>query len=196
MKTVTLKQFIAFGPCWVEEDGGLARLKAIAGEKKNWSALDVLRLDEVSAEDKLWAVLREEFIDAPVLHEFACRCAENALELIEKPDPRSFAAIEAKRKWLRGEITGAELDAAVDAARDAAVAAAVAAARAAAVAAAVAAARAAARAAAVAAAWAAARAAAVDAAVDAAWAAAVDAAVDAARDGQVKLLIDMLEQAE
>ena len=128
MKTVTLDQFISFGPCWLEDDDGLSRLKKIAGRKKNWSALDILRLENVSASDKLWSVLREELIAAPILHEFACRCAEDALKLVEKPDPRSVAAIEAKRKWLRGEITDDELAAsraaAWDASRDAARAAA------------------------------------------------------------------------
>lgn len=51
-----------------------------------------------------------------LLHEFACDEAERALKAQRKagdaPDPRSWAAIEAKRKWLRGEITDAELDAA------------------------------------------------------------------------------------
>ena len=47
-----------------------------------------------------------------VLHEFACLCAEDALKLVKNPDPQSVAAIEAKRKWLRGEITDRELDAA------------------------------------------------------------------------------------
>jgi len=37
---------------------------------------------------------------------------------VDNPDPRSIAAIEAKRKWLRGEITDKELDAARAAARD------------------------------------------------------------------------------
>ena len=59
-----------------------------------------------------------------ILHEFACACAEDALALVEQPDARSVAAIEAKRKWLKGEITDEELDAAWaaawDAARDAA----------------------------------------------------------------------------
>ena len=55
-----------------------------------------------------------------VLHEMACWSAEQALKLVKNPDPRSVAAIEAKRKWLRGEITDAELDAARDAAWDAA----------------------------------------------------------------------------
>jgi len=59
-----------------------------------------------------------------VLHEFACREAEDALKLVEKPDPRSVAAIEAKRKWLRGDISDDELEAAALAAALAAWAAA------------------------------------------------------------------------
>ena len=53
------------------------------------------------------------------LHEFACRCAEDALALIKNPDPRTIAAIEAKRKWVRGEITDQDLAAARNAAWDA-----------------------------------------------------------------------------
>jgi hypothetical protein len=94
---------------------------------------------------------------APILHEFACWCAEGALRLVKNPDPRSVAAIAAKRAWLRGEITEKELAAARAAAWAAAEAAAWAAAEAAARAAAWTAAEAAARAAARAAAWAAAR---------------------------------------
>lgn len=103
MKTVTIEQFMTFNPCYDEK-----RIKRIAGRKKNWTALDVLVLD-IPAQDKLWAVLREEFIDAPILHDFACLCAEEALKLIEKPDPRSVAAIKTKRKWLKGEATYQEL---------------------------------------------------------------------------------------
>jgi hypothetical protein len=66
------------------------------------------------------------------LHEFACRCAETALKTAKVEDVRCWAAIETKRKWLKGEATDAELaaawaaawDAARDAARDAAWAAA------------------------------------------------------------------------
>ena len=61
------------------------------------------------------------------LHEFACWCAEQAL-LRERaagrePDRRSWNAIEAKRKWSRGEVTDEELAAAYAAAADAAYAA-------------------------------------------------------------------------
>ena len=119
MKTVTLDQFMSFGPCYTRE-----RLQKIAGAKAEWSALDILALDQVPANDRLWAVLREELIDAPILHEFACRCAEKALARVENPDPRSVAAIAAKRAWLRGEISDEQLAAAWAAAWAAACAAA------------------------------------------------------------------------
>jgi hypothetical protein len=92
----------------------------------------------------------------PLLHEAACHFAETALRVANVTDPRLWAAIEAKRKWLRGEITNEGLAAARDAAWDAAWAAA--------------------RDAAWDAAW--------DAARDAAWAAARAAARDAAWDEQ------------
>ena len=171
MKTVTPEQFKEFGPCWLETAAGRQRYARVAAMRDEWSALDVLALDGVSNEDKLWAVLREEFIDAPVLHEYACRCAEYALTFVREPDSRSIAAIEAKRKWLRGEISNDDLTAARAAAWAAADAA-----------------RAAARAAW--AAWAAADAA--WAAADAAWA----AARAAAREHEVKLLKELLREVE
>ena len=107
-----------------------------------------------------------------VLHEFALWCAEEALKLVDKPDPRSLEALRIKRLWLDGGATDEELSTARDAARAAAWDAAWDAARAAAWDA---------RDAAWAAAWDAARAAAWADARDAAWAAAWDAR-DAAWD--------------
>jgi hypothetical protein len=118
-----------------------------------------------------------------VLHEWAIWCAEQVLHLFEKERPndqRPRLALEAKRRWLDGDISDDELDAA----------------RAAAWAAARDVARDAARDAAWAAAWAAARAAARDAARAAAWAAAGDvaraAAWDAARDDLERRLLAAL----
>ena len=167
MKTVTPEQFKEFGPCWLKTAAGRKRYARVAAMRDEWSALDVLALDGVSNTDKLWAVLREEFIDAPVLHEYACRCAEYALTFVREPDSRSIAAIEAKRKWLRGEISNDDLTAA----------------RAAAWAAARAAAAWAANAAARAAAW-------------AAWDAARAAARDAAREHEVEILRELLEEGD
>ena len=168
MKTVTVEQFKSFRPCWLETAEGREKLARIAAIRNEWTALDVLNLQDVSAQDKLWSVLREEFIDAPILHEFACRCAEYALSFVASPDPRSIAAIEAKRKWLRGEITDAELYAAWYAARYAAWDAAQDAA------------------------WYAAR----YAALAAAWYAARDAARVDARDHEVEILRELLEEGD
>ena len=202
MKTVTPEQFKEFGPCWLETAEGRKRYARVAAMRDEWSALDVLALDGVSNTDKLRAVLREEFIDAPVLHEYACRCAEYALTFVREPDSRSIAAIEAKRKWLRGEISNDDLTAAWSAAwaaADAARAAARAAANAARAAAN--AARAAAQAAAWDAAWSAAdaawsAAAAAWSAAAAARAAARAAAQAAAREHEVKLLKELLREVE
>lgn len=97
--------------------------------------------DVIEGDDKLCGRRRTVLwmLDATrILHEFACMCAEDALALVDTPDPRSVEAITAKRKWLNGEITDEELNSAsvaawdaVSAAADAADAAAVWAARAA-----------------------------------------------------------------
>jgi len=132
--------------------------------------------DVIEDEDKLCGRRRTVLwmMDATqLLHEFACQCAEDALALVEQPDERSVKAIEAKRKWLNGEVTDEELASA----RAASWAASRAASHAVAYAASWAASWAAVRSASRAAAWAAqdaasaaARAAARDAAWDAAWA--------------------------
>jgi hypothetical protein len=77
----------------------------------------------IEGDDKLCGRRRTVlwWLDATrILHEFACECAEGALALIDNPDPRSVAAVAAKRRWLNGEIADEELAAAWSAARSAA----------------------------------------------------------------------------
>lgn len=123
MKTITLAAFKKLNPCWLQ-DGRESKLDEIGARKERWSAIDILRLpnDEVSAGDRLWSA--RFLIPDKIMHEFACRCAEEALKLVENPDPISVAAITAKRAWLRGEINDEQLAAAWAAAWDAARAAA------------------------------------------------------------------------
>ena len=196
MKSITYEEFLEFEPCWLETEDGAARLKKIGARKERWAALDILALDDVDAKDKLWVVLREELIDARILHEFACWCAEDALSHVENADERSWNAIKVKRAWLRGEASDVELAAEGAAAWAAALAAARAAAKDAAKDAAWAAALTAAWAAAKDAARAAAKDAACAAALTAAWAAARAAAKDAAREQQVEHLKGMLMEEE
>lgn len=47
---------------------------------------------------------------------FTCDCADRALALIEKPDPRSLEAVAVARRFADGMATRTELDAARDAA--------------------------------------------------------------------------------
>lgn len=118
MRTVTYEEFLKLDPGWLYGEGWIKVSFDRFGGRM--SALDILNLDGVREEDKLWSVLREEFIPAPILHEFACVCAEYAFTLTDNPDSRSIKAVEVKRAWLRGEMTEGELAAARAAAREAA----------------------------------------------------------------------------
>ena len=142
--------------------------------------------DVIEGDDKLCGRRRTVLwmLDATrILHEFACACAEDALALVEQPDERSVEAIEAKRKWLNGEVTDEELASARAASWAASRSASYAVAYSASWAASWAAVRSASRAAA----WAA-----RDAALAAARDAARDAAWDAAWDKQNKRLTEMV----
>ena len=196
MKTITYEQFLKIDPYYHDGSEKHALMAAIAARREHWSALDILELSEIPAEDRLWYVLREELIDAPLLHEFACRCAERALSRIENPDPRSVRVIEVKRSWLRGEATDEELAAAWGAAQDAAWGFAWNGVWNASHAAAWEAARAAARDAAWGAAWESDRAAASDAVRNAAWDDEWNAVWNAERQWQIEELQKMLNEQE
>ena len=92
------------------------RVTALFAGRKTIAALDVLDMD-IPLHERLCAVLREAMLPVHFLHEFACRIAETVLMQENKPDPRGLAAIEAKRKWLWGEISDKELRAAQKATR-------------------------------------------------------------------------------
>ena len=180
---VTVDQVMSWEPC---DDYTRERVEELFAGRESLSALEITELD-IPAKDIMWAVLCEELLPAEILHKFACRCAEQALirerEAGREPDPCSWAAIKAKRKWLLGEITDGELAAARVAAESAARVAA----------------EFAARAAVYDAAWVAAWLAAWNAAwnaADAANAAAWDAAMSAARSAQVAILQTLLREAE
>ena len=72
--------------------------------------------DTVLPQDRLWVVLRESVLDAKILRLFACDVADEALKLIDNPDPRSIEAIRVSRLYAAGEATLEQLDAAADAA--------------------------------------------------------------------------------
>ena len=93
-------------------------LDALSYAESNWVARveDIGDQRDTSEGDKV-ATNALRYLTSPVdtertLHEFAIWCAEQALSLIEKPDPRSLNALEVKRRWLAGKATDEELRAA------------------------------------------------------------------------------------
>ena len=172
MKTITVPMIRAFvpPPCYEPTE--------VIPEDWEGTAIDMLKEKRVPPEDRLWVVLREEFIDAKTLRLFACRCVRGTplpdgrtvWDLLT--DERSRHAVDVAERYAVGEATGDELAAACDAAcaaaGDVALAAAGATALFAARSAALAAARAVAR----------------------------DAACDAAREWQCNMLVGMLAGKE
>jgi len=168
---ITTEQIMSWYPCDRYNEGIVSDLIG-AGK----TPIEIAELG-IPAEDRLWVLLRQDIIPEIQLHSLACDFAQEVAHL--NPDPRVQAAIDAKRKWIAGQISDKELAAAETAAR-AAGEAARAAAWSAAWSAAEAAVWAAARSAARAAAWAAAR--------EAAWAAAMEAAMEAAKEKQLNIV--------
>jgi hypothetical protein len=107
LKTITLKDIRKWHPYYDPDWEG--------------TAIDILKAEEIPAQDRLWCVLRPEVIDEKTLRLFACWCAREALKLIpkDKVDPRSIAAIETSERFAHGKATKKELSAARDAAWDA-----------------------------------------------------------------------------
>ena len=183
LKRITPEDVMELEPCFPPYD--LKYVEKLFGKRKTLNALNILGINDISIEDRFWVVLRDDMLPDRIFHEFACDCAEHVLHLFEDKyptDKRPREAIEAKRKWINGEITDEELATARDAAW--------AAARAAAWAAAWNADRAAARAAV----WATDRAAARAAAWATDRAAAGDAAWDAAYEWMLKRLIELIKE--
>jgi hypothetical protein len=117
MKTFTIDDIRNFNPRPCYDPGRYLR------EDWQGTALDVLAVDDCPAQDRLWVVLHNGWVDDRTMRLFAVWCARQALGLAGNPDPRSIAACDVAERHANGQATAAELDAASDAASDAAWAA-------------------------------------------------------------------------
>jgi hypothetical protein len=75
MRSVTIGEVQAWGSC---EDYLRERLLALATGRERMTAAEIAALD-IPVEDRLWAILHEEFIDEKELHLLACQFAKDAL---------------------------------------------------------------------------------------------------------------------
>lgn len=111
--SITVEQIMAHDPC---KDYPEERVRRLISEGK--TPLEILDLP-IPAEDRIWVLTRSGMLPSVMQHEFALRCAEDALLIWEQycpGDTRPRVAIETKRRWLGGEATDEELAAASGAA--------------------------------------------------------------------------------
>ena len=121
MKKVTLQQIINRNPC---ADYTIALLEKIwkdnFGRKKYIIVQDCKKLkNKIPEKDLNWLIVHADFLQDLQLHKVGVYVAEKVLYIFEEryaDDKRLRAAIQAKKKWLKGKITEKELqDAAYDA---------------------------------------------------------------------------------
>ena len=101
MKKLTLSDIRAIGTCY----------DPVEFLPENWegTVIDILDIEECPVQDRLWVVLREDFIDAKRLRLFAVYCAREALKLTDSPDPRSLNACNTAERYANGECSEKEL---------------------------------------------------------------------------------------
>ena len=107
LKKFTIKDIKSWGPCYPPED------KLPAGWEG--TALDILKLENISHDDKLWCVCREGIISDKTLRLFAVWCARQVEHLMK--DDRSRKALAVAKNYANRKATKEELAAARDAAR-------------------------------------------------------------------------------
>jgi hypothetical protein len=105
---LTVREMMRLEPC---EEYTLSRVRELWGGRERCTATDILRMD-IPAKDRLWAVLREEFLSEKLLQVAACDFAEHVLPLYERQYPDNNAprdCIEVRRRYIEGEATDEEL---------------------------------------------------------------------------------------
>ena len=108
---ITTEQIMLWNPCDRYNEGIVSDLIG-AGK----TPIEIAELG-IPVEDRLWVLLRNDVIPEMDLHSLACDFAQEVAYL--NPDPRVQAAIDAKRKWIAGQISDKELAAAWEAAWEA-----------------------------------------------------------------------------
>jgi len=126
MLTTTLKKLRKYEACENRYDHLVAALGDEYGDDTPLSVSRILDINGIS--DALWALRACDMSqkDKNAVYLLACDYAEHVLHIFEDkyPDnPYPRAAIEARRAWVRGEISYGELKRSADAARTAARAA-------------------------------------------------------------------------
>jgi hypothetical protein len=104
VRTLTTDQLFEFGI--YDEDEEVLNMCIL---KDEWSALDILALDTISAYHRVHTVLHGGLIEDSILLEFAYDRAADALVNVKDTDRKMKDLIVAMRNWLSGKIQEIEL---------------------------------------------------------------------------------------
>ena len=110
MKIFTIQDIRGWQPCYDPAK--------VLPEGWSGTVVDILKMENIPPQDRLWVVCREDLIDAKTLRLFAVWCARQVEYLMN--DPRSIEALNCAEKFANGEATAEDLSAARAAASDAA----------------------------------------------------------------------------
>ena len=105
MKLINIEYLKSLNPCKDRLNNAIKHYSTFEGD-----ILDVLYLDNISSDDKIWIAIRS--LPDNILHRFVIECAYSTLDNYEKKypnDSRPRKAIEAKVAWLNNEISNEEL---------------------------------------------------------------------------------------
>jgi hypothetical protein len=117
MGTMTADEMVKIDVC---DEYPESRIRQYLEGRDTWTTADILAHEALTSEEKLWMLIRGNFLGAREKVEAACRIAEDVLPLFEEaypgiPYPRQ--AIEVARKAAAGEATIADQQAVRTAAR-------------------------------------------------------------------------------
>lgn len=104
LKYFTYKHIKSWNPCYDP-------IKFIPIDWKG-TAVDILNIDKIPFEDRLWCVLRNELVSDKVMRLFAVWSYRQTLKFIKNPDPRSIKAANVAENFALGRCTKKELFAA------------------------------------------------------------------------------------
>ena len=112
MTKITLQQIRDFNPCY----------DPAKYLPENWigTAIDILNVTDCPSEDRLWVVLRKEFLSDKSLRLFAVWCARQALAIPGNESEVCSNTCDVAERYANGNATYEELDAARSAAWSAA----------------------------------------------------------------------------
>ena len=116
MKMITADLVMTFGPC--KEDWPESRVRKYL--PKPITVIDLLKLQAVLPEYRLWVALRTKVINENLLRRFVCDCAERSLKRRQESglivDQRSWNAVTVSRMYADRKANIIELGDAHDAA--------------------------------------------------------------------------------